>query len=102
MKIDWSYVGDIKKVNLRTWIFNSSDGSGTVQLTQVFLDRERETKDTSLIPEFEIEKPATLVLKNVDQRYNGMYTFSLQEQGPVLPEVSKVIVFIASKFCIVK
>jgi hypothetical protein len=98
VKIDWSYDGDIKKVNLRTWFFNSSDGSGTVQLTQVFLDRERETKDTSLIPEFEIEKPAALVLKNVDQSYNGMYTFSLQEQGPVLPQLSKVVVFIASKF----
>jgi hypothetical protein len=98
VKIDWSYIGDISKVNLRTWTFNSSDGSETVELTQVFKDREREPKDTSLIPEFEIEKPATLVLKNVDQSYNGMYTFSLQTQGPVPAEVSKVDVFIASKF----
>jgi hypothetical protein len=98
VKIDWSYVGDISKVNVRTWFFNSSDGSRTAELTQVFKDREREPKDTSVIPEFEIKKPAALVLKNVDQSYNGMYTFSLQKQGPVPPEVSKVVVFIASKF----
>jgi hypothetical protein len=99
VKIDWSYIGDITEVTLRIWRFNSSDGSGTVDLTQVFKDRPREPKDTSLIPDFEIEKPAALVLKNVDQSYNGMYTFALQKQRVALPEVSKVGVFIASKFC---
>jgi hypothetical protein len=98
VKIDWSYVGDISKVNLRTWNFHSSDGSRTGALTVIAFDLDPVRMNFSLIPRFEIEKPATLVLKNVDQSYNGMYTFSLQKQGSGQSELSKVGVFIASKF----
>ena len=98
MKIDWSYVGDISKVNLRAWYFKTSESSQLGELTAIFLDRDPQPKNTTLIPRFEIEKPATLVLKNVDQSYNGMYTFSLQKQGSGQSELSKVGVFIASKF----
>jgi hypothetical protein len=99
VKIDWSYVGDISQVQLRTWFFNSRGGSRIGQLTLILFDRVNEPLNTSLIRSFDIERPAALVLKNVDQTYNGMYTFNLQTKLPNSKTyLSEVDVFIASKF----
>jgi hypothetical protein len=97
MKIDWSDVGDISKVQLRVWYFNTSESSQLRQLTARYLDRDPQPKNTSLIPRFEIEKPATLVLKNVDQS-SGMYIFFLRTKFPSQLYLSKVVIIIASKF----
>ncbi|CAB3986932.1 B-cell receptor CD22-like isoform X1 [Paramuricea clavata] len=97
VKIDWSYVGDISQVDLRFWFFNSSDGSRTGRLARVLEDGDPGQQDFSLIPRFEIDKPATLILKNVDQSYNGMYTFSLLDKKSAQPQTSEVVVFIAKK-----
>lgn len=60
-------------------------------------------ENTSL-PEFEIVKPATLILRNVDDRYNGTYEFSIQGKTfswftprPVRSSYSYVTIFIAGK-----
>jgi hypothetical protein len=99
VKIDWSYLGDISQVGARFWFFNSSDGSRTGRLVRVIDDGIPGQGDFSLIPRFEIDKPAALILKNVDQSYNGMYTFSLQDITSPQYQTSEVVVFIASKFC---
>ena len=98
VKIDWSYVGDISKVNLRAWYFKTSESSQLGELTAIFLDRDPQPKNTTLIPRFEIEKPATLVLKNVDETYNGIYIFGLRNQYPLQSYLSEVVVIIASTF----
>ena len=100
MKIDWSYVGDINNVLLRNWSFKSSDGSRTGKLAAIAYNLDPIKMNFSLIPKtrFEIEKPAALVLKNVNQTFNGMYTFELYTRPPKGKKYpSKVIVFIASK-----
>ena len=100
MKIDWSYVGDINNVLLRNWTFQSSDGSRTGKLAAMAFNLDPVKKNFSLIPRtrFEIEKPATLVLKNVNQNFNGKYTFKLYTRSPNSKRYSsEVVVFIASK-----
>ena len=99
MKIDWSYLGDTSQLETRYWYFNSSDGSRTGRLARIVDDGNPGGEDFSLIPRFEIDKPAALILKNVDQRYNGMYTFDLKLKSSRNILSSKVVVFIASKFC---
>ena len=80
---------------MRTCNFNSSDGSRTGQLTAIFDDDNPGSKDLSLMPRFEIEKPATVMLMNVDETYNGMYTFVLYRKSELLPDISKVTVYFA-------
>ena len=82
---------------MRTWNFNSSDGSRTGDLTRIIDDMDPTPKDLSLIPRFEIEKPATLILMNDDEAYNGMYTFALFRKGATTIDTSKVTVYIAGK-----
>ena len=82
---------------MRTWNFNSSDGSRRGDLTRIFDDMDPTPKDLSLIPRFKIEKPATLILMNVDQTYNGMYTFTVLKKGVTTTDMSEVTVYIAGK-----
>ncbi len=97
-KINWSYDADTSLLQLRKWNFKSGDGSRSGQLAVIYKDDEPDQLNTSLLPRFEIEKPATLVLKNVDYTYNGTYTFSLQTKSSFQNERSAVVVYIASKF----
>ena len=95
--IDWSLTVAISQIQVRTWLFNSRDGSRTGQLTRIVDDMDPGSKDISLIPRFEIEKPATLILMNVDQTYNGMYTFTVLKKGVTTADMSEVTVYIAGK-----
>ena len=79
----------------RSWSFKPR-GSGKDEI----LGKVSRTGDITIITslyEVDIEKPATLVLKNVDERYNGAYKFTLYPGLPG-PGISEVEVFIASKF----
>ena len=49
----------------------------------------------SSLPEVEIERPTTLVLRNVDMRYNGTYRFQVITIDSDFK--SDVVVFIAGK-----
>ena len=94
-KIVWSFNDEIQSLSRRTWSLIFPDGRlPTVVLA--ILDGDDDHRIQTSLFDVEVEKPATLVLKNVNQTYNGTYQFSL------LPSIgaasSEVVVFIAGKF----
>ena len=92
--ITWSFKDDISKVDSRVWRFTSSDGSFNSERLARIIDDEEPRIDESGLSGVSIVKPATLILKNVNQTYNGTYRFAL---GAVNSGDSDVVVFIASK-----
>ena len=96
-KIKWEFDDAISSLTLRSWSFTSSDGSLTESLASIFQNGNNNIK-TRLF-EVDIERPATLVLKNVNQSYNGMYQFTFVAATTF---TSNVIVSIASKFSLSK
>ena len=95
MTIKWSSNHDISKVLLRVWYFTSSDGSFVNKLFAIII-RDREPRVYNIgLSGISILKPATLLLKNVNQTYDGTYRFL--RIGPVCSR-SEVVVSIASKF----
>ena len=94
-KITWSFIDDIKTSTTRTWTFTPSDGRPQVNLALIVGDGDV----LPLISSYElaVEKPATLVLKNVNLTYDGTYGFSLSPGG----SSSEVVVYIAGKCFII-
>ena len=94
--ITWSFDDKISEVSSRTWFFTNSDGSIDGKRLGRIIDDEkpRIDKDNGLSG-VKIVKPATLILENVNQTYNGTYRFDVA--APVGGR-SEVVVFIASKF----
>lgn len=92
--ITWTF--DDAKAAYRDWSFTSSSGLGSGLLGGIFSEFEPQTT-MDVLPGVDIIKPATLALSNVDQNYNGTYTFLLKVNGKP-DDSSDVIVFIASKF----
>ena len=92
--ITWSFNDDISTLVTRIWYFTSSDGSFNAERLARISDNEEPRIYESGLSWVTIVKPATLVLKNVNQTYNGTYRFSLtaHTNGD-----SSVVVFIASK-----
>ena len=98
MNITWLFDDDLTKVAFRAWYFTSSDGSfNGERLGQIISDGNLQPFPIGLSG-VSIKKPATLLLKNVNQTYDGTYRFELS--GPVGGR-SEVAVYIASKisFC---
>jgi hypothetical protein len=95
-KIQWKFDNNINTVQSRIWYFTGSDGSKSVVIARIFLDRVPEEIPNNTLPGVTIEKPATLVLNNVDKRYNGKYRFHLLAIG--VGGDFRVVVFIAGKF----
>ena len=93
-KIMWSFTDDVNNIVLRSWSFTPSDSRPSVVLAIIASDGDVQILTTSY--EFAVEKPATLVLKNVNLTYNGIYEFSLSPGG----SSSDVFVYIAGKFLI--
>ena len=93
--ITWTF--DDAKTASRTWSFTSSGGSGSGLLGAIISDLDPQLSTDVVLPEVNIIKPGTLALSNVDQNYNGTYTFLLNVNGKA-DDSSDVIVFIASKF----
>ena len=89
MNLQWDFDDDIKTVTARTWRFF---GDSRV-LALISLDGEPVILDRSL--KFEIQKPATLILKNVNESYNGTYQFTFETDKT--KDVSEAVVEIASK-----
>ena len=96
MKIKWEFNDAISSLRLRFWYFTSNDGSLTESLASI--SRNDSTNIETRLFEVDIERPATLVLKNVNQSYNGVYQFALIASTG--SSTSDVTVFIASKFFI--
>jgi hypothetical protein len=76
-KIQWTFDDDISSLEYRTWFFTSSDGSKPERLAAIYSNREPQIVNSSL-PGVAIEKPATLVLKNIDLKNNGTYRFEIR------------------------
>ena len=93
-KIKWSLDPSLSTASMyRSWTFISShDGKGE---TLADITRVGEIVIITKLYEVDIEKPATLVLKNVNGSYNGTYVFHLL--SPSLSS-SEVHVFIAGRF----
>ncbi|XP_028399325.1 hemicentin-1-like [Dendronephthya gigantea] len=92
-KIVWSFDDDISVVFSRSWAFTSTDGSfSNTALTRIANDGNA-TKLVSF-PVITVEKPATLVLKNVNRSYDGKYKLTLQSCTDTSSEVT---IFIAEK-----
>lgn len=91
--ITWTF--DDAKTTSQTFSFTSSDGLRTGSLGIIF--GELLSTTTDILTGINIIKPGTLALSNVDQNYNGTYTFLLNVNGKP-DDSADVIVFIASKF----
>ena len=90
VRLKWNYTST-STVRLRYWTFTSSDGKfSDITLAEISRDKDPtiETKELNV----KVEKPATLILNNVNITYNGTYQFYLTPLG-----VSTVNVFIAGK-----
>jgi hypothetical protein len=74
-RIVWSYDDDITALSRRIWSFESSDG----KLDEIFafVDTDGGVNILTSLFEVAIEKPATLVLRNINETYGGTYKFSL-------------------------
>ena len=87
-KLVWLFEDDRKSFGYRLWSFTPSDGQPLVRLAKFNGDGKDEILATSY--DVAVEKPATLVLKNVNLTYNGTYRLSLPPYTP-----SDVFVYIA-------
>jgi hypothetical protein len=101
-KIKWEIDDPVSALLVRSWSYKSSEGATPRSLASIVRDgtTDHRTKSTNLF-DFAIERPATLVLKNVNQSYNGLYTFSYfahPAHSTFVSFVSEVVVSIASKF----
>ena len=72
----------------------TGDGRRVETLAKIIHDSDPSIYNISL-PGVEIEKPATLVLRNVDLRYNGTYIFTLATAS--LHLTSEVTLFVPGK-----
>jgi hypothetical protein len=98
VKIKWS-LDPVLSTNIsRSWSFKSRASGKDETLGEV--SRAGDITIVTRLYEVDIEKPATLVLKNVDERYNGEYKFTLYPGLPG-PSISEVVVFIAGKFLLI-
>ena len=91
VNLQWNFDDDIKSVITRTWRFFGHSDSKI--LAVILVDGKPVIRDKLL--KFEIKNRATLVLKNVNESYNGTYEFTLDADKKKY--VSKAVVVIASK-----
>ncbi len=76
-RLKWTFPGNPSEASL-AWFFTRSVGAKKEELL-ASKNRNNPAKiENSSLPRVEIETPTTLVLKNVDERYNGKYRFSVQ------------------------
>ena len=87
VKLNWSFDANISEVRIRAWTFlNKNDqeiqGNRFLGYLLAVIHNNSDPKIFSYTPfSFAIQKPATLVLKNVSSSNNGSYGFSLGAPG---------------------
>ena len=96
VNITWSFNDDVAQLVARVWYFTSSDGSFVNERLAIILLDGQPQIDNSGLSGASIVKPATLLLKNVNETYDGTYQFQLSAPGS--GSTFEVVVFIASKF----
>ncbi len=92
-RIVWSFNDTIKVGSYRLWSFTPSNGIAEA-LASIIVNGDYMKLTNSY--EVAVEKPATLVLKNVNISYNGKYKFGLHPSSG--GSESEVVVYIAGKF----
>ena len=92
--LNWTFVGDPSRTTL-VWYFTRRDGSKKEEIAFKFRTSAPGISNSSL-PGVVIENPGTLVLKNVDARYNGKYQLVVLVSSRI--GESSVEFFVAGKF----
>ena len=93
-RILWTFDDNIQSFTRQFWSFTPRNGTSTV-LANI-------TGNGPVVPltslyHFEVRKPATLILKNVNETYNGAHKFTLVPSAGLGED--EVTVFIAGKLC---
>jgi hypothetical protein len=96
-KISWAFDDVVSHLILRSWHFIRKDGSNSELLASIILDGDPQIYSLPDI-DISVEKPATLVLRNVNQNYSGIYRFNLLGSGARVTLTNSVLVLIARKF----
>ena len=94
VNITWKFDDDVSSLFVRAWYFKRGGGSSE-RLASIVDDNDPKIQRSSLSG-VKIIKPATLILKNVNESYNGVYRFELSGSG--LAVSIGVRVYIASMF----
>ena len=92
-RITWSFDDVITPLTRRIWYVTSRDARPLVFLA--LIDGDGPVRILTTLFDVEVEKPATLVLRNVNLTYNGTYKFDLLPSSGV--GSSEVVVYIAGK-----
>ena len=92
--ITWGLDNSVRSLHYRSWHFKRSGSTSKEILANIHYDMDPE-KQSSSLSGVEIEKPATLILKNVNQSYDGVYQFTAV--GKKGSDTVCVRVFIAGK-----
>ncbi|XP_028413744.1 titin-like [Dendronephthya gigantea] len=93
-KIVWRFDDSISSIFYRSWEFTSTNATlGSVVLARII----RDDSPTILVsfPVIAVEKPSTLILQNLDRRYDGKYRFTVT--ASTASSLSEVVVFVAEK-----
>ena len=95
--LTWNITGinNISDLGFRAWGF----GPGATLLADIDAKGIVRKYNYSIIPTsgIEVNPPSTLMLKNVDHRYNGTYTFVVRLKLIISHVISRVEVFVTSK-----
>jgi hypothetical protein len=92
VRIEWSLQSSLT-INYRSWAFKSNSNSSAFL---GFISQPGDIRVSTKLYDIDIEKPATLVLNNVNASYGGKYTFILQlTSAPIL---SSVVVIVPGEF----
>ena len=84
-------VSDLK---VREWQFDP----GNIELAEIINDQNVTIKPGNIFSAWiDVIKPSTLVLRNVDKRFSGKYTFRIRVGATLQLHTSEVEVFVASK-----
>ena len=94
VNITWTFKDKLSDVSFPEWRFTSSNGSFKGKVLATIHRGTLQIEDSGLSGVSVVE-PATLLLRNVNQTYDGTYRFVLFSRFCV--GSSEVVVFIASK-----
>ena len=97
-RITWSFDDVITPLTRRVWSVTSRDARPLVALA--LIDGDGPVRILTTLFDVSVEKPATLVLRNVNLTYNGTYKFDLLPSSGAAS--SEVVVYIAGKLLIRK
>jgi hypothetical protein len=97
--LTWKFDDDVSTLRNRLWYFTPNGRSRSELLAAITKDDNPRIR-RNLLSGVDVVKPATIILKNVSQSYNGKYEFILVGLGRRrLARPVGVRVFIASKYC---